>query len=83
MSILKEVRKLDLFGPRVQLRFHNKKEYKTTFGGCFTILLFIGTILLAFTYIQEMISRQNPTVLYTEELWQKGRLNNMSNDLLA
>lgn len=60
--LMSKIRSIDLFGPRVQLRLNNKKEYKTTLGGCFTVILFLATAFVAFSNITQLVLRTNPTM---------------------
>jgi hypothetical protein len=47
---LKKLRKLDVFGSKIDLRFNNKKVYKTNCGLCLTLLVSLITIIASIYY---------------------------------
>ena len=74
--MLKKLKKLDIFGERVELRFQNSKLYKTYCGMALTILVSLITLTF-FIYIgisitnfinlgQDLIWKRSPTILITE-----------------
>lgn len=57
----------DIFGVRPALYFKNKKKTGTLFGLCLSFLLISFTFVCFFFFGQDLYSRTNPQILYSEE----------------
>ena len=59
MELLK---KIDIFGQKIELTFRGTTSIKTPFGGCVLIILLLISTLLIVGIGQDFFKRINPTV---------------------
>ncbi len=51
MGLLKKIKKIDVFGPRIELRINKGKTFKTCCGAIVTAFVILFAILGLFYYI--------------------------------
>lgn len=73
-SLLYHAQKIDLFGRNYIFEEFDSQRYSTKTGIFFTILIVITCIVIGFLFGQEIYSRDNPTVLNSEEYLDNSRI---------
>ncbi|KAL4492607.1 hypothetical protein ABPG72_007720 [Tetrahymena utriculariae] len=58
---------LDMFGVEVNMKMNNQDFYKIIIGGLFTILLILLMIIFSANLFQQVLSKQNPTLLFQQQ----------------
>jgi len=53
-----KVRKLDIFGSKINLTFKGNHAYKTNFGACMTMIVIIAIILYALLGISKLLTNE-------------------------
>ncbi|KAL4455325.1 hypothetical protein ABPG74_012477 [Tetrahymena malaccensis] len=62
----KMIKKIDLFGSKINLRFNGAQTYQSNIGSIITILIFGFIIARLISTLATAIKRNNPTVIFTE-----------------
>lgn len=60
--IQKYIRKLDVYGKKVELRLRGKKSHKTVLGGIVAILNGLILSFIAYYYVQKFLNKSDPMV---------------------
>jgi hypothetical protein len=62
-SCKKTIQSADYFGQRVELSFNSAREFRTTFGGVFSILMYLACLAFVISIGVQLILRENPSTL--------------------
>ncbi|EAR85988.2 transmembrane protein, putative (macronuclear) [Tetrahymena thermophila SB210] len=64
---LNYLRKIDMFGNRIELSYYKEKTHKTKFGGCLTVLLVLFSFLAIYYFGQEIVNKGSPNIKMEED----------------
>lgn len=66
MLLIKNFKKIDIFGTQPCLLIDKEKEYKSCIGGIFTFLLVIIVLTTFWVYGSDIYYKENPKVSFAE-----------------
>jgi hypothetical protein len=70
----------DIFGTLVTLTYEGRREYKTIFGGIFTFIISILTLIFAVLLGRDMYLKQHPTTIYSKIPEDNGAIINLTDN---
>ncbi|KAL4441957.1 hypothetical protein ABPG74_003708 [Tetrahymena malaccensis] len=66
--MLTALEKIDIFGVGINIMFNQQNKHKTRFGGFVTVIIVTLLSILFLSFIQEMIYKTNPSVIYEQQI---------------
>ncbi|KAL4472950.1 hypothetical protein ABPG72_020644 [Tetrahymena utriculariae] len=72
--------KIDIFGVGINIMFNQQNKHKTKFGGFITVIIVTLLSILFLSFIQEMINKTNPSVIYEQQIVSNPSRYNLTTD---
>ena len=60
------LKNIDIFGRKTELKINKHSKFKTTIGGCFTLVLIILCVFLFLSFGSDMFYHQNPSAFFSQ-----------------
>jgi len=64
---MKHLSKLDYLGPRLKMTINNQERFKSSIGGCFTLLWVLISTLAFYAFARDIIEKNHPQVVYNKK----------------
>ena len=74
------LKSIDIFGHKTELKMNRHSKFKTTIGGCFTLIMIITCLLLFLSFGSDMLYHENPSSYISERFTANPSRTNFSKE---